>query len=61
MKSPTVVKNTILDEANGVTYQVLADRILSDGEVYSAIRRAILSRGRKIPAKGETLEITWTR
>ena len=58
MKSP--VKNTVVDEANGVTYVINAERMLTDGEMYSAIRVAWLARGRKNPAKGETLELAWT-
>jgi hypothetical protein len=60
MKS-SPVKNTIVDEANGITYVVTAERTLTDGEVYHAIRVAILLRGRKLPAKGETLEIAWRK
>ena len=52
-------KNTVVDEVNGVTYVVTAKRMLTDGEIYSAIRLALLARGRKLPAKGETLEINW--
>ena len=58
MKS--LIKNTVVDEANEVTYVINAERMLTDGEIYSAIRVAWLARGRKIPAKGETLEIAWS-
>lgn len=54
-------KNTIVDEANGITYIINAPRLLTDGEMYQAIRLTLLARGRKLPAKGETLEITWKK
>ncbi|MBA4147900.1 MAG: hypothetical protein H0X66_07265 [Verrucomicrobia bacterium] len=60
MKNSTV-KNTVVDEANSITYQVNANRILTDGEVYSAIRIALLLRGGKRRTKGETIEITWNK
>jgi hypothetical protein len=50
-------KNTVVDEAHQVTYVVMAPRTLTDGEMFSAIRVAILRRGGKLPAKGETLVI----
>ena len=56
MKSPNT-KNTIVDEAHGLTYVVMAHRTLTDGEVYSAIRVALLKRDGKRPARGETLVI----
>jgi len=56
MKSE-MIKNTIVDEANQVTYVVLAPKVLTDGEVYSAIRVALLMRRGKRLGKGETLEI----
>lgn len=52
------VQNIIVDEANEVTYEVTAHRRLTDGEVYSAIRVALLKLGRKRLQKGETLKIT---
>ena len=39
------IENTVVDEANRRTYIVLAPRVLSDGEIYRAIRREILKRG----------------
>ena len=56
MKSQTI-ENTILDEVHDCTYVVIAKRILTDGEVYSAIRVELLRRGGKFPSKGETLVI----
>jgi hypothetical protein len=35
----------------------MANRTLTDGEMFSAIRVEILKRGGKLPAKGETLII----
>lgn len=55
------VQNIIVDEFNEVTYEVMAHRRLTDGEVYSVIRVALLKRGRKRPTKGETLRITTSR
>jgi hypothetical protein len=57
MKSP-LVENTVTDEAHACTYVVMAHRLLTDGELYSAIRVEVLKRGGKLPAKGETLVIT---
>jgi hypothetical protein len=54
---PQKVRNTVVDEANQITYIVTADRLLTDGELYSAIRVALLMRGRKRVGRGETLEI----
>ncbi len=55
------VENVIVDEANNITYVVTSHRYLTDGEVYSAIRMALLKRAGKRPAKGETLKIESTR
>jgi len=51
------IENIVVDEANHRTYVVLASRVLSDGEVYRAIRRELLRRGGSPPAFGETLTI----
>jgi len=56
MKSQTI-KNTVLDEVHDRTYVVMATRLLTDGEMYSAIRVEILRRKGKFPDKGETLVI----
>ena len=50
-------KNVHIDEMHQLTYVVMANRILTDGEMFSAIRVEILKRGGKLPAKGETLVI----
>jgi hypothetical protein len=55
MKS--TVDNTVVDELHNCTYVVKATRILTDGEMYSAIRVELLKRGGKLPGKGETLII----
>ncbi len=52
------VENIIVDEANNRKYVVLAPRVLSDGELYRAIRQEILRRGGKPPGPGETLTLT---
>ena len=57
---PQNIENTVVDAANHRTYVVLAPRMLSDGEIYKAIRREILRRGRLPPLPGETLTITLT-
>ena len=53
------IENTVVDEANHRTYIVLAPRVLSDGELYQAIRQEILKRG-GVPPAGQTLTITLT-
>ena len=50
-------ENTVVDEIHQCTYVVKAARMLTDGEMYSAIRVELLRRGGKLPAKGETLVI----
>ena len=57
MKKSPSVENTVVDEAHQCTYVVMAPRILTDGEMYSAIRVELLKRGGKLPGKGETLII----
>ena len=59
-KKPPNVENIIVDEANRRTYIVLAPRLLSDGELYQAIRQEILRRGGKPLAAGATLTLTLT-
>jgi len=44
MKSESV-ENIVVDEAPGRTYLVMADRILTDGELCRAIRIELLRRG----------------
>lgn len=58
MKKSPSVENTVVDEARQCTYVVMAPRVLTDGEMYSAIRVEVLRRGGKLPEKGETLIIT---
>ena len=57
MKTPDV-ENVVVDEVHQWTYVVMAPRTLTDGELYSAIRVALLKRGGKHPEKGERLVIT---
>jgi len=57
MKSPTI-ENIIVDEARGLTYVVMARRVLTDGEMYLDIRLALRKREGSPPARGETLVIT---
>ena len=52
------IENTVVDEANHRTYVILAPRMLSDGEIYRAIRQEILRRGGRPLAYGETLTLT---
>jgi hypothetical protein len=55
------VQNIVADEANEVTYEVTAHRRLTDGELYSAIRVALLKLGGKRLNRGETLKIKTSR
>jgi len=57
MKTPDV-ENIVVDEVHQRTFVVMARRILTDGELYSAIRVALLKRGGKHLEKGERLVIT---
>lgn len=57
MKSQNV-ENRVDDEIHHCTYLIMATRVLTDGELYSAIRVELLRRGKKFPARGETLVIT---
>lgn len=59
MHSPNIA-NTVVDEANHRTYVIMASRVLTDGEIYRAIRREILRRGGNTLAQGETLTMTIT-
>ena len=54
------IENTVVVEANYRTYVILAPRVLSDGEIYRAIRQEILRRGGRPLAQGETLTLTVT-
>jgi hypothetical protein len=56
MKSPGV-ENVVVDEVHERTYVVMANRILTDGELYQAIRVELLHRGNRL-AKGERVVIT---
>jgi hypothetical protein len=56
MKTPSTA-NTFIDEASGLTYIVMAHRILTDGELFSAIRVALLKRVESRPKRGETITI----
>ena len=57
MKTPNI-ENIVVDEVHERTYVVMARRILTDGEVFSAIRVALLKRGGKRLEKGEKLVLT---
>ena len=50
-KSPTV-ENIVVDEAHQRTYVVMACRTLTDGELFRAIRVALLKRGEKLEQGG---------
>ena len=56
-----IIDNVIVDEANAVTYVVTARRRLTDGEIYSAIRVALVKRAGKHLQRGETLKIDASR
>lgn len=51
------VENVVVDETRQRTYVVMAHRILTDGELYSAIRVSLLKR-RGPYSKGERVVIT---
>ncbi|HWI58242.1 MAG TPA: hypothetical protein VNZ22_13520 [Bacillota bacterium] len=51
------VENVVVDEVHGRRYVVMARRILTDGELYKAIRQELMKRGGEYPRKGETLVI----
>jgi hypothetical protein len=55
------VENIVIDEVHQRTFVVKAQRTLTDGEIYSAIRIALLKRGGRHPRKGEVLVITETK
>jgi hypothetical protein len=57
MKKNSQVENVVVDEAHQRTYVVLARRVLTDGELFSAIRVALLRRGDKPLAQGERFVI----
>jgi hypothetical protein len=59
MQAPNI-ENTVVDEANHRKYVVLAPRVLSDGEIYRAIRQELLKRGGVPPPAGATLTIKFT-
>ena len=54
------IENIVVDEANRRTYIILAPRVLTDGEIYRAIRQEILRRGGRPLAHGETITLTVT-
>jgi len=54
------VENTVVDEVHDITYVVMGRKVLTDGELYSAIRVELLRRDGKRPGKGETLVIEAT-
>ena len=56
MKSKNI-ENVVVDEVHARTYVVMADRVLTDGELYKAIRRELLKRADPLQ-KGERLVIT---
>ncbi|HSU53444.1 MAG TPA: hypothetical protein VLT36_05235 [Candidatus Dormibacteraeota bacterium] len=53
---PKNIENVVVDEVHARTYVVMADRVLSDGELYKAIRQELLKRNEPV-AKGERLVI----
>jgi hypothetical protein len=56
MKSPSI-ENVVVDQFRQATFVVMAHRILTDGELYSAIRVEILKR-KGVLTRGERLVIT---
>ena len=56
MKSKSI-ENVVVDEVHARTYVVMANRVLTDGELYKVIRQELLKRESPV-AKGERLVIT---
>lgn len=56
MHAPSI-ENIVVDEVHHRTYVVLASKVLSDGEIYRAIRRELLRRGGVPLGPGETITI----
>ena len=56
MKTPNI-ENVVVDEASHRTYVVMASKVLTDGELYSAIRVDRLKHGRR-KSDGERVIIT---
>jgi hypothetical protein len=56
MKTPQI-ENIVIDEAHERTYVVMSRKNLTEGELYSAIRVALLKRGGRHLEKGERLVI----
>jgi len=56
MNSPEI-ENIVVDEAHDRTYVVMAHRVLTDGEIFRAIRIALRERGKPLD-KGERLVVT---
>ena len=54
---PQKIENIVVDQFRDQTFVVMAHRILTDGELYSAIRVEILKR-KGVLTKGERLVIT---
>jgi hypothetical protein len=59
MKSE-LIENLIIDEVHERTYVVMADRTLTDGELYRAIRLELLRRGAPL-ARGERIVISTSK
>lgn len=57
MKNLPRVENVVVDEVHQRTYVVVARRTLTDGELFSVIRVALLKRGDKRLGAGERLVI----
>ena len=57
MKKLPPIENVVVDEAHQRTYVVMARRILTDCELFSAIRVALLRRGEKPLGQGERFVI----
>ena len=56
-KNEPKVENVVVDEAHQRTYVVMACRTLTDGELFSAIRLALMKRGAGPLQAGERLVI----
>jgi len=52
------VENIVVDEVHQRTFVVMAQRVMTDGELYRAIRVELLKRGGRNLEKGERLVIS---
>jgi hypothetical protein len=52
------VENIVVDEVHQRTFVVMAQRVMTDGEIFRAIRVELMKRGGKHMEKGEKMVIS---